>query len=85
MYYAILKTSLPVLFQIKDTFLRDILTCTCLLIKYFLFDFRTREDSDTSGNEDSDESGAADDLLVHTKKQINKGRWSKEEVDNFFT
>ncbi|KAK5647466.1 hypothetical protein RI129_002358 [Pyrocoelia pectoralis] len=35
--------------------------------------------SESSGNEDSDDSETADDIQIRTKKQINKGRWSKEE------
>uniref|UniRef100_A0A1Y1NMI0 Uncharacterized protein n=1 Tax=Photinus pyralis TaxID=7054 RepID=A0A1Y1NMI0_PHOPY len=35
--------------------------------------------SESSGNEDSDDSETADDVQIRTKKQINKGRWSKDE------
>ncbi|KAF5307183.1 hypothetical protein FQR65_LT00699 [Abscondita terminalis] len=37
------------------------------------------EHSETSGNEDSEDSETTDDIQIRTKKQINKGRWSKEE------
>lgn len=41
-----------------------------------------RDDSeiDNTGNEDSDDSAAAEDYQSKSKKSINKGRWSKEEV-----
>lgn len=41
-----------------------------------------REDSeiDNTGNEDSDDSAATEEYQSKTKKPINKGRWSKEEV-----
>lgn len=35
--------------------------------------------SETSCNEDSDDSEATDDIHIKSKKQINKGRWSKDE------
>lgn len=46
-----------------------------------------REDSeiDNTGNEDSDDSGGAEEYQSKSKKPINKGRWSKEEVGTLFT
>ncbi|GJQ80225.1 putative RNA polymerase II transcription regulator recruiting protein [Trypoxylus dichotomus] len=38
-----------------------------------------QEDSESSGNEDTDDSGATDEAQTRTKKAINKGRWSKDE------
>jgi hypothetical protein len=46
-------------------------------------DIFKKEDSeiDNSGNEDSDDSAFTEELQhARTKKPINKGRWSKEEV-----
>lgn len=41
-------------------------------------------DIDNSGNEDSDDSAATEEPQhPRTKKPINKGRWSKEEVGSF--
>lgn len=37
-------------------------------------------DFDATGNEDSDDSGGAEEYHTKSKKPINKGRWSKEEV-----
>ncbi|XP_022912933.2 myb protein isoform X1 [Onthophagus taurus] len=43
-------------------------------------DYETKkEDSESSGNEESDDSGVTDETNVKNKKSINKGRWSKEE------
>lgn len=53
---------------------------------HFLRRFK-REDSeiDNTGNEDSDDSAAAEEALqARSKKAINKGRWSKEEVSVIF-
>lgn len=46
-----------------------------------LFCFRvTRDESEESCNEESDDSCATDEAQQHrAKKNINKGRWSKEE------
>ncbi|KAK9873735.1 hypothetical protein WA026_002092 [Henosepilachna vigintioctopunctata] len=38
-----------------------------------------KEESDNSENEDTDDSASVEDSQTRTRKQINKGRWSKEE------
>lgn len=50
-----------------------------------IFNCRARHDSESS-NEDSDDSGLADESQNGrtNKKSINKGRWSKEEVSSPF-
>lgn len=51
-------------------------------IDFYFFFCSKREDSELeNSNEDSDDSlGAEESQQTKTKKAINKGRWSKEEV-----
>lgn len=75
------RNSLP--FLNFKYFTKNLIKKYLIYIKTFVscYSFK-REDSEieNSGNEDSDDSAAADDYQSKSKKPINKGRWSKEEV-----